>query len=202
MKIYSLFIFLCFLQTLICDKEDELLRELKEALNISLPYINYFRPKSLTLAINANFSHTELNSNNIQFKFDEYGLLHIKFVNINGQVKAKDIPYKTANLFARLSYTNYTVELNNINWEKTYAVNWTKTNSGKYNVEFKNKAESAISFNIVKVTLKKDTKGKKNAVEFKIKRLNYSPFKSYLKKISGLIIETFQQRMNKIIYYD
>jgi len=195
MKIYSLLILLCFLQTLICDKEDELLLELKDALKISLPYIKSFRPESLTLAINANFSHTDLNSNNIQFKFDEFGLLHIKFVNITGQVKAKDIPYKTANLFARLAYTNYTVELNNINWEQTYAVSWTKTNSGKYDVKFKNMTESSISFKVIRVTLQKETKGKKFAVEYKIKKLDYTPLKSYLKKISGLIIETFQKKI-------
>ena len=195
MKIYSLLILLCILKTLICDKEDELLLELKDALKISLPYIKSFRPESLTLAINANFSYTELNSNNIQFKFDEYGLLHIKFVNISGQVKAKDIPYKTANLFARLAYTNYTVELNNINWEQTYAVSWTKTNSGKYDVKFKNMTESSISFKVIRVTLQKETKGKKFAVEYKIKKLDYTPLKSYLKKISGLIIETFQKKI-------
>ena len=195
MKIYSLLILLCILKTLICDKEDELLLELKDALKISLPYIKSFRPESLTLAINANFSHTDLNSNNIQFKFDEFGLLHIKFVNITGQVKAKDIPYKTANLFARLAYTNYTVELNNINWEQTYAVSWTKTNSGKYDVKFKNMTESSISFKVIRVTLQKETKGKKFAVEYKIKKLDYTPLKSYLKKISGLIIETFQKKI-------
>ena len=200
MKIYSLLILLCILQTLICNKEDELLRELKDALNISLPYIKSFHPEYLTLAINANFSYTELNSNNIQFNFDEYGLLHIKFVNIKGQVKAKDIPYKTEHLFYRLAFTNYTVELNNINWEEAYAVNWTKTNSGKYDVKFKNMTESAISFNIFRVTLQKETKGKKASVEFKIKRLDYTPLKSYLKKISELILETFKQRLNKIIY--
>ena len=195
MKIYSFLILLWILKTLICDKEDELLRELKDALKISLPYIKSFHPESLTLAINANFSHTDLNSNNIQFKFDEFGLLHIKFVNITGQVKAKDIPYKTANLFARLAYTNYTVELNNINWEQTYAVSWTKTNSGKYDVKFKNMTESSISFKVIRVTLQKETKGKKFAVEYKIKKLDYTPLKSYLKKISGLIIETFQKKI-------
>ena len=195
MKIYSFLILLWILKTLICDKEDELLRELKDALKISLPYIKSFRPESLTLAINANFSYTELNSNNIQFKFDEYGLLHIKFVNISGQVKAKDIPYKTAHLFHRLAYTNYTVELNNINWEQTYAVSWTKTNSGKYDAKFKNMTESSISFNVIRVTLQKETKGKKFAVEYKIKKMDYTPLKSYLKKISGLIIETFQKKI-------
>ena len=105
--------------------------------------------------------------------------MDIKYVNIKGQIKAKVIPYETALLFHRLAFTNYTVELNNINLEETYAVKWTNLDSGKYNVKFKNMTESAISFNIFKVTLQKETKGKKISVELKIKRLNYTPLKSH-----------------------
>ena len=31
-------------------------------------------------------SYTELTTKNIEFRFDEYGLLHLKFVNLKGQV--------------------------------------------------------------------------------------------------------------------
>ena len=61
-----------------------------EAFNTSLPFIKSFHPAPFQLSgstlRSASLSYTELTSKNIEFKFDEYGLLHLKFVNLKGKV--------------------------------------------------------------------------------------------------------------------
>ena len=61
-----------------------------EAFNTSLPFIKSFHPEPFQLTgstlRNAKLSYTELTSKNIEFKFDEYGLLHLKFFNLKGKV--------------------------------------------------------------------------------------------------------------------
>ena len=94
MKFYSLLVLLCFLQTLICDKAGINQESLKEAFTLSLPFIKSFHPSPYSLTgstkfTNAKFSFTEIGPNNIQFSFDEFGLLHLKFVNLKGKLEGK-----------------------------------------------------------------------------------------------------------------
>ena len=85
MKDYSILIIFCILQVLICDKAGVTQQSLQDAFTTSLPFIKSFHPEPFTLSSssleNLRLAYTELNSNNIQFRFDEYGLLHLQFVN-------------------------------------------------------------------------------------------------------------------------
>ena len=148
-------------------------------------------------------SYTELNSNNIQFRFDEFGLLHLKFLNIKGQVtgttSTKHTSYIT-NVSGKKRipftfYTSFTAELNNINWEETYAVESTKKADGKYDVKFKSMNESPISYNIFRINIRNASKEEETITKIQINKLNFTPFKAHLKKISGLILETLQNRL-------
>ena len=72
---------------------------------------------------NAKYTYTELNSNNVQFKFDEYGLLHPKFINIKGQLSGRAFPQIIyPPIRSSIVFIYYKADLNNINWEETYAV--------------------------------------------------------------------------------
>ena len=129
--------------------------------------------------INAKLTYTKLNSNNVQFKFDEYGLLHPKFINIKGQLSRRAFP-QIINPPIRNSivFTYYKADLNNINWEETYVVESTKTTNGKYDVKFKSMAESSISYNIFIVNIEKGSKEDQIEIKDEIKRLDFTPLKS------------------------
>ena len=148
MKVYSIFIIFCFIQTLICDKPGVTQQSLQDAFTTSLPFIKSFHPAPFSLSGSslrtAKLSYTELNSNNIQFRFDEFGLLHLKFLNLKGQVTGTTFtkrviipcsPYVKRRPF--LFVTSFTAELNNINWEEIYAVESTKKVDGKYDPSIK-----------------------------------------------------------------
>ena len=90
MQTHFLLILICLIEALICDKAGVNQKSLVEAFNTSLPFIKSFHPEPFQLTgstlRSAKLSYTELTSKNIEFKFDEYGLLHLKFVNLKGQV--------------------------------------------------------------------------------------------------------------------
>ena len=205
MKVYSILIIFCFIQTLICDKPGVTQQSLQDAFTTSLPFIKSFHPAPFSLSgsslRSAKFSYTELNSNNIQFRFDEFGLLHLKFLSIKGKVTGK-ISFKIAPYIGKcnktkpfLYRTSFTAELNNINWEETYAVESTKKDDGKYDVKFKSMNESPIAYNIFRVRMRNASKEEETPIKILINKLNFTPFKAHLKKISGLILETLQNRL-------
>ena len=205
MKVYSIFIIFCFIQTLICDKPGVTQQSLQDAFTTSLPFIKSFHPEPFSLSGSslktARLSYTELNSNNIQFRFDEFGLLHLKFLNIKGQVTGTTSTKQNISILnskIRIPftfYTSFTAELNNINWEETYVVESTKKDDGKYDVKFKSMNESPIAYNIFRVSIKNGFKEEENSTKIQIYKLNFTPFKAHLKKISGLILETLQNSL-------
>ena len=203
MKVYSILILLCFLQALICDKVGINQESLKAAFTTSLPFIKSFHPAPFRLAgtkfRSTSFSYTELNLNNIQFKFDEFGLLHLKFVNLKGQLTGEtNTPIYAFSQKSRISlrrYCSFRAELSNINWEETYAIESTQRADGKYDVKFKSMTESGLTYNVLRVTMTKGPVEEANTIKALIRGINFTPFKSHLKKISGLILETLQNRL-------
>jgi len=132
-----------------------------------------------------------LTSNNIQFRFDEYGLLHIKFVNLKATVTGK---FNCRVLFFRLDVP-FTAKLNNFNWEQVFVVSKTDLGNGKLDIKFKHTEESKISYNMIiynsKNMLMANTP---NADRIKngLKDLDFTALKNKLKKLTQLIFETLQ----------
>ena len=199
MKFYSLLVILCFLQTLICDKAGVNQETLKEAVNLSLPFIKSFHPAPFSLTgssiISPKLSYTEIGPNNIQFVFDEFGLLHLKFVNLKGSLKGSLFVKKNGGGFFPYTYASFTCELSNINWEETYAVESTEKAEGKYDVKFKSISDSSVSFNIFRLVMANSSQESQTNAKIQINRLNFAPFKAHLKKMSGLILETLQNKL-------
>ena len=195
MKVYSLLILFCFLQIIICDYKISQ-KEFKDAVKISLPFIKSFHIPPFLLW-NANlqgafFTYTELNANNIQYEYDEFGL-HVKFINIKGQIKGE---YLTG-FYSRSSFLkhhNFTAELSKINWEETFAVDSIKKDNGKQDLYFNSMSESEISFNIFKVTANISYQ-EEQFLKSQIKRVDFYEFKKFLKKVSSLILETIKNRL-------
>ena len=202
MKAYSFLILIFLLESLICDKAGVNQKSLMEAFDTSLPFIKSYHPAPFQLSgstlKSASLSYTELTTNNIQFKFDEYGLLHLKFVNLKGRVSgvASGSSITNSNGFMRFRrLSRYTADLSNITWEETYAVESTQKADGKYDVKFKSMTESPISYNIFRVKITRGPKDEEANVKLQIKKLNFTPLKTHLKKISGLILETLKNRL-------
>ena len=56
-------------------------------------------------------------------------------------------------------------------------------------------SESQITYNVFRVTMLRGPKEEENNIKAQIRSLNFSPFKSHLKKMSGLILETLKNRL-------
>ena len=201
MKVYSIFIVLCFFQVLICDNEGVTEQSLQEVFKASLPYIKSFHPTSINLTdsilSSPKFKYTELTSSNVQFKFDNMGLLHIKFVNLKGKIKGSAPTRLSKKLFWMRKFSPFKAELSNICWEETYSVKSKKMADGKYDIKIKSITESPISYKIFKFTMYDGTDEEQIKTKVQIKNLNFTPFKSYLKKISGAILDNLQKKLNK-----
>ena len=128
MKVYSIFTIFLLIQTLICNIPDVIWPSLENAFASSLPLIKSFHPEPFSLSGSslreAKFSFTELRSNNVKFKLDEFNLLHLQFVNIKGQLKGTTSNKHTSYFDGKsdiktsfLIYDSFKAELDNISFE-------------------------------------------------------------------------------------
>ena len=205
MKIYSLLIIFCFLNVIICDVEGVNQQSLQEAFTSSLKFINTFHQSEFTIPEYEKFSNLklnlqQLNSNNVQFRFDEYGLLHIKFVNLKIQIVGN---YKFNSGFLGFLFGGpFTADLMNFSWEHTVAVSSSK-NSGKYYINFKYISESDMFYNLrfkLNNALKNNdiSNSFKNGFQNNFKKFNLNNFKEYMKKIIKSIFNSLENNLNKV----
>jgi hypothetical protein len=128
-------------------------------------------------------NYPPLTLDNIQFRFDEYGLLHIKFVNLKLTITGK---HNYAFMFFR-GDAPFIVKLNDFNWEQVFVVAKKELDNGKLDIKFKPSEESKFSYNIIVYNSKTINFGtmKINFTD-KIKNgiinLDFTPFKTQLKK--------------------
>ena len=202
MKVYSLLILLCFFQSLICESKIDQ-ETLKAAFTTSLPFIKSFHPAPFRLYgskfRSTSLTYTELNENNVQFKYDEFGLLHLKFVNlkalITGETNTPFFSYSGNTKVSLRKYCSFRAELSNVSWDETYAVDYTQKADGKKDVHFKSMGDTQVTYNVFRVTMNRGPKEEQNNIKAQIRGLNFSPFKAHLKKMSGLILETLKNRL-------
>jgi len=202
MKINSiLLIVLCLLQVLNSSTVGLNEQSLKDATTKTLKYARVYHQESIKLQDKGNFNDIKLNypsliSNNIQFRFDEYGLLHIKFVNLKVTVTGK---YKYR-YFVFNGNVPFTVKLNNFSWEQVFVISKNELGNGKLDIKFKPTEESKISYNMAIYNSKNKDITNVNTGSFhfieniknEVKNLDYNPLKNQLQKIAQLILETLQ----------
>ena len=103
---------------------------------------------------NAQLSDRELYFDNSELKVDENRLIHIKFINLKGQLYGSVFSQTSKSgekIKQHLAYAPIMTELSNINLEETYDDESTKNSDGKYEVQFENMAESLIlAFTVMK----------------------------------------------------
>ena len=199
MKAFQILVVLCIFQILICEKPGVNQESLQAAFTTSLPFIKSFHPSPFSLSgatslSGVKISYTEINTKNIQFRFDEYGLLHLKFVNLKCGLTGS-FSLGTGKGIRFNTFKSFSAKLSNVSWDETYAVESTKRVDGKYDVKFKSMAESSLTFNVNRLVISNASADQIIQAKNQINRLNYTPFKNHLKKISGLILETLKNRL-------
>ena len=203
MKTLTILVTFCLLQALMCISLEVTEESLKKAVVESVPFLKVFHQESLKIDNKESLSnlvlkYPVLNSGNIQFKFDDFGLLHIKYVNLklilSGRNKSK--------VYAFSFSSDFTAELTNFSWEQIYAVKVSDLGNGKVDLKKTKTSELAINFNINKLTTQKinqkySIKDIETIIKNQITQLNLEPLKAQLRKVTELIFETLQSDLNK-----
>ena len=196
-----LLITFCLLQVLNCATVELNEQSLKNAADKTLKYARMYHQDSIKLneiknekdqLIDLKFNSPSLILDNIQFRFDDYGLLHIKFVNLKATLTGKYI--------FRLGFVgigiDFTAQLSNFNWEQVFVVAKKDLGNGKLDIKFKPTEESAVNFNIFRFTSKRENFQELKVIDenlkLKLKTLDFTPVKAQLKKVAQLILETLQ----------
>jgi len=203
MKVLPILVTFCLLQVLMCVSLEVTVDTLNNAVKKSAPFLKVFHQETLSLGNRDTLSNVQLHypvlgSGNIQFKFDDFGLLHIKYVNlrlrVSGNNRARVVNFSVASTF--------NAELSNFVWEQVYAVKLNEKADGKIELKKTKTSESQTSFNINKLTSKTvnskiDIKEIETNIKVQIKLLNFEPLRQQLRKITELIFETLQADLNK-----
>ena len=187
-------IIFCLLEALICSTDGLNEKSLKDSTIKTLKYFNEFYQKEIKFEnkkpfSDLKFTYYPLSIDNIQFKFDEYKLLHIKYVNLKSTLEGK---YKYGRLFGVASFK---AQLSNFSWEQVFVVAQDNLANGKIDIKYKPHEESALKFNIFRLTSQKtkyDEDLKKNLLMF-----DYNALKIQLRKVSKLIFDTLQTDLNR-----
>ena len=166
--------------------------------------LNTFNQSKFNISEYEKFYNLKLNlqrlySTNVQFRFDENGLLHIKFVNLKVSI--------TGNIKFRIGFISplyrghFNAELTNLRWEHTISVSSSKI-FGKYKINFRPISESDIDY-IPKIKIKTIKNSDRisnllqNELEKKFKKYYLSNFKEYLRKLIKTIFNSLENNLNK-----
>ena len=197
-----LLITFCLLQVLKCESieqslNDTIIKTLKYAKAFHEDFINLYDKE---IFYNISINYPPLTPNNIQFKFDDNGLLHIKFVDLKPIIEGK----KQQTSKFRTSKASFSAKLNNFIWEQVFVVTKKELENGKIDLKFKLTEESDIKFKIFSFGTSSESFGtvgstyssvSDGSIKSKIKTMYLNPIKNELKKISQLILETLQSNL-------
>ena len=203
MKALPILVTFCLLQALMCVSLEVTTEALNNAVKKSAPFLKVFHQETLVLSnreylSNLKLQYPVLNPGNIQFKFDDFGLLHIRYVNLRLKVTGFS---KVSVIAFRLS-SQFSAELTNFSWEQIYAVKVNDLGNGKVDLKKTKTSEGAINFNINKLTTKNinkkySAKDVETIIKNQIKQINLEPLKAQLRRVTELIFETLQSNLNK-----
>ena len=138
MRASTLLILFSFFQVLFCDLDGLTRSQLHDIYVKSLPYLKAFHPESITIPsswkyMNLKFNYNELTNNSTDFKFDEFNVLHVKFVNLQAKLNGT---YRTGSFWTP-NYRDFVSVLNNITYEQTFNVLVNKNPNGTKTFKYK-----------------------------------------------------------------
>ena len=203
MKALPILVTFCLFQALMCVSLEVTTEALNSAVTKSAPFLKVFHQETLVLSnreylSNLKLEYPVLNPGNIQFKFDDFGLLHIKYVNL----KLKVTGYSKVSVISFRLSSQFTAELSSFSWEQIYAVKVSDLGNGKVSLKKTKTSEGEASFNINKLIIQNiNTKANQQDLQANIKAqlklINLDPLKQQLRKVTDLIFETLQTDLSK-----
>lgn len=202
MKVYSFLILLCFLETLICDVEGLNTTNLHETFNNSLKYLKTFHPEpfyaelksSKKVLTNLRLGYADLNGRNVDFNLDEFGLLHVKYINLKLTLTGK---YPSTYRRYYTFYSNFTAEIYNVNLEQIYGVKSQKLDNGTYELKFGHTSDSEVLFSSIKLSSSKIISGSNTETYIKslIRTLDFTSLKLQLQKITNVVLDNYASKL-------
>ena len=198
-----LLIIFCLLQALICSTDESIEQSL---VNVTAKIINFARiyhEENMKLKDTENLQDLKMYCaplilDNIKFKFDENGNLHIIFVNLKLVVSGK---YNYGLIFFK-GVNNFAASLNDFYWEEIFEVSKTELENGQLDIKFKLVAESAFNYNIflhnndansIEISNLNVSFSLENSLKDLLKKsIDFNPLKNQFKKVSQLIFEAFK----------
>ena len=203
MKTLSILVTLCLLQTLMCLSFEVTVESLKKAVVESVPFLKVFHPQSLKInniegLSNLVLKYPVLNPGDFLFRFDDYGLLHIRYHNFKLYLTGNN----RAKIYSFSFSSDFSAELSNFSWEQTYAVKINDKGNGKVELKKTKISEEKINFNINKFNVQKinqkfNIQEIETIIKSQIKLMNLEPLKAQLRRVTELILETLQSDLNK-----
>ena len=200
MKVFSVLLAFVLLQAIMCEVEGVSVLKLQQAFNKSLPYLKAFNPGKIRLAAANKFSNLYMNftnftKNNVEFKYDEFNILHVKFTNLKAAIHGK---YLVKGSFFKKVYANFEAKLDKVNWATSFSVKVEHLQTGKKELKYKMYSDGDFSLNVERFAMKHYTEKDlpfKNA-KAEIKNLNFNAFKEFLRKAVGLTLDTLKKDLN------
>ena len=203
MKTLSILVTLCLLQALMCLSFEVTVESLKKAVVESVPFLKVFHPQFLKInniegLSNLVLKYPVLNPGDFLFRFDDYGLLHIRYHNFKLYLTGNN----RAKIYSFSFSSDFSAELSNFSWEQTYAVKINDKGNGKVELKKTKISEEKINFNINKFNVQKinqkfNIQEIETIIKSQIKLMNLEPLKAQLRRVTELILETLQSDLNK-----
>ena len=201
MRAYTLLIVFTFFQVLFCDLDGLSSSKLQEIYVKSLPYIKAFHPENIYVPstwkyTGLKFNYKELANNNTNFTFDEFNVLHVKFVNLQAKLNGT---YRIGRIW-NAEYRNFNATLDNITYGQSFNVLVTKNQNGTKTFKYKKIGEAELSFKVKSFNFTSDFSNKNlylDVAKSGLKNLNLKEFSSNLSKMIKLILDHVQTELSK-----
>ena len=201
MRASTLLILFSFFQVLFCALEGLSLSKIQEIYVKSLPYMKAFKPENIYIIPsykfkNLKFNYADLSNNNANFTFDDFNVLHMKFVNLKAKMTGQ---YKTGPWVKVGNTYNFEANFTNITYEQLFNVITNKQADGKYAFRYKKIGVGEIKFQ-VNSSFTSDFRNKDfftSTLRSNIKNLNYKEFTSHLDKLQTLLLDNIANELLK-----
>ena len=200
MKVFSVLVAFVLLQAIMCDVEGVSVLKLQQAFNKSLPYLKAFHPGKIKLTASNKFKNLYMNftnftHHNIEFKYDEFNVLHVKFINLKAVLQGNYLARK--GLFKNV-YTGFEAHLNKVAWGTSFSVKVDLLQTGKKDLKYKMYGDGDFSLNVEKLAIRHYTEKDLlfKTVKSDIKNVNFNDFKEFLRKAVILAFDTLKKELN------
>lgn len=198
MKAISVLVAFVLLQAIMCDVENVTVAKLQKALNKTLPTLKKINQKRIRLTPSNKFGNlyvnlTNLTYKNVEFKFDESKVLHVKFVNLKAKLTGKYLAKKGF----KNTYTTFEAQYNKVSWATSFTITNEKDLTGKKVLKLKKNVDGEFHSELEKFTMKHYTDKSKEFTTAKtdLKNINFKEFKEYLRRVALATFETLKKEL-------